>query len=113
MLQRDRTTDYSMCEWQLKPNLSMFVVASFFFSFFRLCVFFFLGREIRKRPAQMARRLEEERHGSWASTWRNPTGDSCSVAGASLTSFSQSVTPFPPGLWGCTLLPASLCPELL
>lgn len=43
----------------------------------------------------------------------NPTGDSCSVAGASPTSFSQSVTPFPLGLWGCTLLPASLCPELL
>lgn len=73
----------------------------------------FLGREIRKRPEQMARRLEEDRHWSRASTGKNPTGDSCSVACASPTSFSQSVTPFPLGLWGCTLLPASLCPELL
>lgn len=61
----------------------------------------------------MARRLKEERHGSWASTQKNPTGDSCSVAGALPTSFSQSVTPFPRGLWGCILRPASLCPELL
>lgn len=44
---------------------------------------------------------------------KNPTGDSCSVAGALPTSFSQSVTPFPLGLWGCILRPASLCPELL
>lgn len=28
---------------------------------------FFLGRELRQRPEQMARRLEEETHGSWAS----------------------------------------------
>lgn len=68
---------------------------------------------MRKGSEQMARRLKEERHGSWASTWENPTWESCSVAGASPTSFSQSVTPFPLGLWGCTLLPASLCPELL
>lgn len=46
----------------------------------------------------MARRLEEERHGGSVSTWKNPTGDSCSVAGASPTSFSQSATPFPLGL---------------
>lgn len=32
---------------------------------------------------------------------KNPTGDSCSVVGALPTSFSQSVTPFPRGLWGC------------
>ncbi len=73
----------------------------------------FLGRELRKRPEQMARRLEEERHGSGASTRKNPTGGSCSVADASPTSFSQSVIPSPPGLWGCTVPPASLCPELL
>lgn len=48
-----------------------------------------------------ARRLEEERHGA-STRKKNPTGGSCSVAGASPTSFSQSVTPFPPGLWGCT-----------
>lgn len=91
-----------MCEKDLKLNMSML--------FF---MFFFGGGEKRERPEQMARRLKEERHGTWASTWENPTWDSCSVAGASPTSFSQSVTPFPLGLWGCTLLPASLCPELL
>lgn len=72
------------------------------------------GRDIWKRPEQMWR-LEEQRPRRWASLWweENSTGDSCSVVGAWLTSFSQSVTPFPLGLWGCTLLPASLCPELL
>lgn len=97
--EKGRSTKYSMCEWELILNLGVFVML-------------FLGAG-RKRPEHMARRLEEERHGSWASTQKNPTGGSCSVAGASPTSFSQSVTPFPLGLWGCTLLPASLCPELL
>lgn len=98
--EKGRSAIYSM--YEIKLNMSVF----FFCSFFR-------GGEMRKGSEQMARRLKKERHGSWASTWENPTWESCSVAGASPTSFSQSVTPFPLGLWGCTLLPASLCPELL
>lgn len=43
----------------------------------------------------------------------HPTWGSCSVAGALPTSFSQSAIPFPPGPWGCIVLPASLFPELL
>lgn len=43
----------------------------------------------------------------------NPTEDSCSVVDALPTSSSRSGTPFPRGLWGCTLPPASQFPELL
>lgn len=47
----------------------------------------FVGLSMGKNIWQMGRRLEEQKHGRWASAWRgekkkNPTGDSCSVAGA-------------------------------
>lgn len=51
--EKGRSTIYSMCEYELKLNLGVFVI---------------WVRELRKRPEHMARRLEEERHGSWAST---------------------------------------------
>lgn len=76
--------------------------------------FFFFGQGDKKETrtdGQRARGGETWELG--INSEKNPTGGSCSVAGASLTSFSQSVTPFPPGPWGCTLQPASLCPEQL
>lgn len=68
----------------------------------------------RERDGAVVRMQKEQWNGSWAASRpsHNPTWGSCSVADASPTSFSRSGTPFPPGLWGCIVLPTSRFPEL-